>query len=60
MSQYEEMTDQELREYVKRNPQDEDAFQYYLSRIRSRPGRVVVSTGEQFEAELRKRIGKAS
>jgi predicted Ser/Thr protein kinase len=28
------MTEQELRKYVQSNPQDEDAFQYYLSVIR--------------------------
>jgi hypothetical protein len=37
------------------HPQDEEAFQHYLSLVRARPG-VVVSTSEQLEAELRKRI----
>ncbi|NEQ28287.1 MAG: hypothetical protein F6K28_56755 [Microcoleus sp. SIO2G3] len=55
---YEGMTEQQLREYVRRNPQDEDAFQHYLSIIRSRPGRVTVTTDEEFEAELLKRINQ--
>ncbi|MCC5638942.1 hypothetical protein LC593_24550 [Nostoc sp. CHAB 5844] len=56
---YESMTEQELREYVRRNPQDEDAFQYYLSIIRSRPG-VLCTTDEEIEAELQKRINQQS
>ncbi len=55
---YEGMTEQQLREYVRRNPQDEDAFQHYLSITRSRPGRVTVTTDEEFEAELLKRINQ--
>lgn len=55
MSNYEHLTEAELRQYVKQHPDDEDAFQYYLTIIRSRPG-VVVSTDEQLEAELKKRI----
>jgi hypothetical protein len=55
---YQEMTEQQLRQYVKQNPQDEDAFQYYLSIIRSRPGRVIVSGDDEFEKELQKRINQ--
>lgn len=54
-SNYESLTEPELREYVRRNPQDEDAFQHYLSIIRARPG-VICTTDEEFEAELLKRI----
>jgi hypothetical protein len=57
-SNYEAMTEKQLREYVRLNPQDEDAFQHYLSIIRSRSGRVIVSTDDEFEAELRKRINQ--
>ncbi|WP_375502697.1 DUF6887 family protein [uncultured Nostoc sp.] len=32
------------------NPQDEEAFQHYLSIMRAKPG-IVVSTPEQLEAE---------
>jgi hypothetical protein len=53
---YQQLTEAELREYVKHHPQDEEAFQHYLRIIRAKPNRVVVSTGEQLEAELRKRL----
>ena len=49
------MTEQQLRKYVRQNPQDEEAFQHYLSIIRSRPG-VLCTTDEEFDAELQKRI----
>ncbi|MDF5731641.1 MAG: hypothetical protein PUP92_27435 [Rhizonema sp. PD38] len=55
---YTELTEAELREYVRRNPEDEDAFQHYLSIIRDKPGRVVTRTEEEFDAELRKRIAQ--
>jgi len=55
---YKEMTEQQLRQYVKQNPQDEDAFQHYLSVIRSRPGRVIVTSDDEFETELQKRINQ--
>lgn len=57
MSNYEQLTESELREYVKRNPDDEDAFQHYLAIMRAKPNRVVVSTDEQLEIELKKRLG---
>ncbi|WP_315789699.1 DUF6887 family protein [Fischerella sp. JS2] len=56
MNDYLNLSEKELREYVKANPQDEEAFQHFLSIIRAKPGRVVVSTDEQLEAELRKRL----
>ncbi|MBW4558028.1 MAG: hypothetical protein KME59_19270 [Trichormus sp. ATA11-4-KO1] len=55
-SNYRELTEAELREYIKLHPQDEEAFQHYLTIIRAKPNRVVVSTGEQLETELRKRL----
>lgn len=58
-SNYEGMSEQQLRDYVKRNPQDEEAFQRYLSIIRSRGG-VVCRTEEEIDAELRKRINQQS
>ncbi|MDF5726073.1 MAG: hypothetical protein PUP91_37635 [Rhizonema sp. PD37] len=57
---YTELTEAELREYVRRNPEDEDAFQHYLSIIRDKPGRVVTRTEEEFDTELRKRIAQGS
>jgi len=55
---YRQLSEADLRNYVKSHPQDEDAFQYFLSIMRAKPNRVVVSTGEQLEAEIRKRIDK--
>ncbi len=55
-SNYQQLSEIELRKYIKSHPQDEDAFQYYLSIIRKRPNSVVVSTDEQLKAELRKRL----
>ncbi|MCC5645324.1 hypothetical protein LC607_20725 [Nostoc sp. CHAB 5824] len=43
---YQQLTEAELREYVKHHPQDEEAFQHYLRIVRAKPNRVVVSTGE--------------
>jgi len=55
---YRQLSEADLRNYVKSHPSDEDAFQYYLSIMRAKPNRVIVSTGEQLEAEIRKRIDK--
>ncbi len=52
---YEQLTGKELREYVKQHPEDEEAFQYFLTIIRAKPG-VVVSTEEQAVIEFQKRI----
>ncbi|WGV24953.1 DUF6887 family protein [Halotia branconii] len=54
---YESMTEPELRDYIRRNPQDEDAFQHYLSIIRSRPG-VLRTTDEEADAEMEKRVNQ--
>ncbi len=55
-SNYLQLTEAELREYVKRHPHDEEAFQHYLKIMRAKPNRVVVSTDEQLEIELKKRL----
>ncbi|MBW4509615.1 MAG: hypothetical protein KME64_24340 [Scytonematopsis contorta HA4267-MV1] len=55
MSNYQQLTEAKLRNYVKQHPNDEEAFQHYLTIVRARPG-IVVSTGEQLEEELKKRI----
>jgi SOS response regulatory protein OraA/RecX len=41
---YRQLTEAELREYIKHHPQDEEAFQDYLRIVRAKPNRVVVST----------------
>jgi hypothetical protein len=56
MSNYQELTEAELRNYVKQHPDDEEAFQYYLTIMRAKPNRVVVSTEEQALIEFKKRI----
>lgn len=54
---YKELSEADLREYVKSHPQDEEAFQYYLSIVRKKPGVVVGKDDtEQLVEELRKRI----
>ena len=53
---YMQLNEAELRKYIKSHPQDEDAFQYYLSIIRKKPNSVMVSTDEQLKARLRKRL----
>jgi hypothetical protein len=59
MSNYQQLTKKELRDYIKRHPEDEDAFQYYLKIMRAKPG-IVVSTEEQALAEFRKRLESES
>jgi hypothetical protein len=56
MSNYKQLTEAELRNYVKQHPGDEEAFQHYLTIMRAKPNRVVVSTEEQALVEFRKRI----
>lgn len=56
MINYLNLSEKELRQYIKSHPSDEEAFQHYLAIMRAKPGRVVVSTDEQAEAEMRKRI----
>ncbi|MBW4666111.1 MAG: hypothetical protein KME60_01380 [Cyanomargarita calcarea GSE-NOS-MK-12-04C] len=56
MSNYQELTEAELRNYVKQHPDDEEAFQHYLTIMRAKPNRVVVSTEEQALIEFKKRI----
>ncbi len=55
MSNYHELSEPELRNYVKQHPEDEGAFQHYLTIMRTKPG-IVVSTEEQALIEFRKRI----
>lgn len=53
---YKELNESDLREYVKLHPQDEEAFQYYLSIVRKKPGVVVGGDDtQQLIEELRKR-----
>ena len=57
MSDYKELNEAELREYVKSHPHDEEAFQYYLAIVRKKPDVVVgKDDNERLIEELRKRI----
>jgi hypothetical protein len=55
MINYQQLSQTELRNYVKQHPDDEEAFQHYLTIMRAKPG-IVVSTEEQALIEFRKRI----
>ncbi|MBW4435343.1 MAG: hypothetical protein KME28_27455 [Pelatocladus maniniholoensis HA4357-MV3] len=55
MSDYLNLNYQELKQYIKTHPDDEEAFQHFLTLMRAKPG-VVVSTPEQLEVELKKRL----
>ncbi|NJM72593.1 MAG: hypothetical protein HC862_21930 [Scytonema sp. RU_4_4] len=54
-SNFKDMTRQELLAYVRRNPQDTEAFHRYVDMLRTVPGRVKISA-EQIETELAKRL----
>ncbi len=56
MSNYQQLNENELRTYVKQHPDDEEAFQHYLTIMRSKPNRVVVNNEEQALIEFKKRI----
>lgn len=55
MTNYQQLTKVELINYVKQHPEDEEAFQYFLTIMRAKPG-IVVSTEEQAVIEFQKRI----
>ncbi|MEO0843762.1 MAG: hypothetical protein AAF063_33460 [Cyanobacteria bacterium J06643_5] len=57
---YTQLNEKDLREYVKKHPQDEDAFQYYLSIVRRKPGKVVAKDGDELEKEIKRRLGISS
>ncbi len=52
------LSDKELLAYVRMHPEDKEAFHLYMDRLSSRPG-VVVTTDEELEAEMRKRINQS-
>ena len=56
---YKKLSEADLKQYVKSHPQDEDAFQYWLTIMRGKPS-VTVTTDEQLEDELKKRLGVES
>ena len=56
---YKKLSEPDLKQYVKSHPQDEDAFQYWLTIMRAKPS-VTVTNDEQLEEELKKRLGVES
>jgi hypothetical protein len=52
---YQVLSQSELRDYVRMHPEDIEAFHYYVDKLRTQKG-VLISTEEELEQELRKRI----
>ncbi|MBN3907721.1 MAG: hypothetical protein HWQ35_30210 [Nostoc sp. NMS1] len=43
---------------MRSHPDDVQAFHRYMDLLQTAPGRVAVTTPEELEAEMRKRIGR--
>jgi hypothetical protein len=56
---YQAMSDEKLRDYVRYHPEDVTAFHALMDRLAERPG-VLCITDEEIEAELRKRVNQES
>ncbi|MHC5936998.1 DUF6887 family protein [Nostoc sp.] len=56
---FDNMTRHELLTYVRSHPDDIEAFHRYMDLLQTVPGRIAVTTPEELEAEMRKRIGRA-
>jgi hypothetical protein len=54
---YQVMSDDELRDWVRYHPQDTEAFHILMDRLEQRP-KVITRTDEEFEAELKRRINQ--
>lgn len=48
---YQAMTDEELRDWVRYHSQDVEAFHIFVDRLKQRP-KVICTTDEEIEAEL--------
>ncbi|MEH1900110.1 MAG: hypothetical protein V7L04_01475 [Nostoc sp.] len=55
---YQAMSDDELRDWVRYHPQDTEAFHILMDRLDQRP-KVITRTDEEFETELQRRIRQA-
>lgn len=53
------MTRHELLADVRSHPDDTEAFHRYMDLLQTVAGRVAVTTPEELEAEMQKRIGRA-
>ncbi|MBN3940106.1 MAG: hypothetical protein V7L21_25485 [Nostoc sp.] len=49
------MSREQLRDYVKKHPQDQIAFQAYMDRLQDEPG-IDITSMDQFEQLVRKKI----
>ncbi|WP_372726519.1 hypothetical protein [Nostoc sp. C057] len=49
------MSREQLRDYVKKYPQDQAAFQTYMDRLQNEPG-IEITSMDQFEQLVRERI----
>ncbi|MEH2332808.1 DUF6887 family protein [Nostoc sp.] len=49
------MSRKQLRDYVKKHPQDQIAFQAYMDRLQDEPG-IDITSMDQFEQLVRKKI----
>jgi hypothetical protein len=56
---YQTMSDEELRDWVRYHPEDVEAFHTLMDRLELRP-KILCTTDEEIEAELRKRINQKS
>ncbi|MEA5504767.1 hypothetical protein VB735_16930 [Halotia wernerae UHCC 0503] len=55
---FDSMTRHELLAYVRSHPDDTEAFHKYMDLLQTTPGRITVTTDEELEAEMRKRINQ--
>ncbi|BAZ71070.1 hypothetical protein NIES4106_58670 (plasmid) [Fischerella sp. NIES-4106] len=53
---FDNMTRHELLAHVRSHPEDTEAFHKYMDLLQNTPGRIPVTTDEELEAEMRKRI----
>ncbi|MEH2124996.1 DUF6887 family protein [Nostoc sp.] len=49
------MSREQLRDYVKKHPQDQIAFQAYMDRLQDEPG-IEIASMDQFEQLVREKI----
>jgi hypothetical protein len=56
---YQAMSDEQLRDWVRYHPHDVEAFHILMDRLDQRP-KVICNTDEEIDAELLKRINQQS
>lgn len=53
---FDNMSRHELLAYIRKNPQDTEAFYKYMDMLQATPGRVTVNSAAELETEMRKRV----